>query len=165
MLFRSARFLSLEPFEFDAHDVVAERQQRDQVVARVTGGGGAGDAGTDVFHDNGRARKHAAARIRHPADDIAGGDLRERTARESLYPFLDDHERTVGGEIEIRHLAPTPLGQPVTITTRVIGSEARTVDFQFEVRDAHEVIARGLHKRAVITVDSFAKRVARKAVS
>jgi predicted thioesterase len=52
----------------------------------------------------------------------------------------------------------------VTITTRVIGAEARTVDFQFEVRDAHEVIARGLHKRAVISVESFAKRVARKAV-
>ena len=88
--------------------------------------------------------------------------LIERTARESLYPFLADNERTVGSEIEIRHMAPTPLGHPVTITTRVIGTEARTVDFQFEVRDAHEIIARGLHKRAVITVESFARRVARK---
>lgn len=88
--------------------------------------------------------------------------LVERCARESLYPFLNDNERTVGAEIEIRHLAPTPLGQPVTITTRVIGTQTRTVDFQFEVRDAHEIIARGLHKRAVITVESFAKRVARK---
>jgi len=91
--------------------------------------------------------------------------LVERTARESLYPFLDENERTVGSEIEIRHLAPTPLGQPVTITTRVIGTEARSVDFQFEVRDVHEVIARGLHKRAVISVQSFARRVARKAAS
>jgi predicted thioesterase len=31
------------------------------------------------------------------------------------------------------------------------------------VRDEHEVIARGLHKRAVITVESFARRVAKKA--
>ena len=90
--------------------------------------------------------------------------LIERTARESLYPFLNDNERTVGAEIEIRHLAPTPLGQSVTIITRIIGTEARTVDFQFEVRDAHEIVARGLHKRAVITVESFAKRVARKSV-
>ncbi len=88
--------------------------------------------------------------------------LVERTARESLYPFLESNERSVGAEIEIRHLAPTPLGQNVTITTRVIGSEAKTVDFQFEVRDAHEMIARGLHKRAVITVESFARRVAKK---
>ena len=89
--------------------------------------------------------------------------LIERTARESLYPFLEANERTVGAEIEIRHLAPTPLGMNVTITTRVIGGDNKLWDFQFEVRDEHEVIARGLHKRAVITVESFAKRVARKA--
>lgn len=89
--------------------------------------------------------------------------LIERTARESLYPFLDDNERTVGSEIEIRHLAPTPLGQNVVIATRVIGGDGKLWDFQFEVRDEHEVIARGLHKRAVITVESFAKRVGKKA--
>jgi predicted thioesterase len=91
--------------------------------------------------------------------------LIERTARESLYPYLDENERTVGVEIEIRHLAPTPLGMNVTIITRVIHNEAKLVDFQFEVRDEHEVIARGLHKRAVITVESFARRVAKKAVT
>ena len=89
--------------------------------------------------------------------------LIERTARESLYPFLDENERTVGAEIEIRHLAPTPLGKNVTVIARVIQAEAKLVNFQFEVRDEHEVIARGLHQRAVITVESFAKRVARKA--
>lgn len=89
--------------------------------------------------------------------------LIERTARESLYPFLDENERTVGAEIEIQHMAPTPLGQNVTIITRVIGGEGKLWDFQFEVRDEHETIARGLHKRAVITVESFARRVAKKA--
>lgn len=90
--------------------------------------------------------------------------LIERTARESLFPFLSDDERTVGAEIEVRHLAPTPVGAQVTITTRVIHVEAKLIDFQFEVRDQHEVIARGLHKRAVINVESFARRVARKAL-
>jgi predicted thioesterase len=89
--------------------------------------------------------------------------LIERTARESLYPFLESNERTVGAEIEIRHLAPTPAGSNVSILTRVIQAEGKTVDFQFEVRDDQEMIARGLHKRAVITVESFARRVAKKA--
>ena len=88
--------------------------------------------------------------------------LIERTAREALVPFLDANERTVGAEIEIRHLAPTPLGKNVMIIVRVIQTEARLVNFQFEVRDEHEIIARGLHQRAVITVESFARRVARK---
>jgi predicted thioesterase len=89
--------------------------------------------------------------------------LIERTARESLHPFLENNERTVGAEIEIRHLAPTPAGSHVSILTRVIQAEGKTVDFQFEVRDDQEMIARGLHKRAVITVESFARRVAKKA--
>jgi predicted thioesterase len=46
--------------------------------------------------------------------------LIERTARESLQPFLEANERTVGTEIEIRHLAPTPMGMRVSIATRVI---------------------------------------------
>jgi predicted thioesterase len=84
---------------------------------------------------------------------------RERTAREALVPFLEPDERTVGAEIEVRHFAPTPLGQRVTCTARVIHAEGGQVTFQIEARDQHELIARGLHKRAVIRVESFARRV------
>jgi predicted thioesterase len=90
--------------------------------------------------------------------------LFERTAREALHPFLELNERTVGVEIELRHLAPTPLGQAVTCTARVIQVEGTQVTFQIEARDTHEMIARGLHKRAVIRIESFAKRVAGKSV-
>jgi predicted thioesterase len=89
--------------------------------------------------------------------------LLERTARQTLAPFLDADERSVGIEIELRHFDATPLGQQVTCTARVISAEDTQVGFQIEARDSHELIARGLHKRAVIRVDSFAKRVARKA--
>lgn len=89
--------------------------------------------------------------------------LIERTARESVAPFLAADERTVGTEIELRHLAPTPQGEWVTITTRVIRVEGRQLVFQIEARDAHELIARGVHQRAVIRVGSFAARVGQKA--
>jgi len=85
--------------------------------------------------------------------------LLERTARHSLQEFLETDERTVGMEIELRHLAPTPLGQRVTCAARVISVNGSQIGFQIEARDGHELIARGLHKRAVIRVDSFARRV------
>lgn len=88
--------------------------------------------------------------------------LLERTAREALYPFLEAGERTVGMEIEIRHLAPTPLGADVVCTARVIAADGSSVTFHVEARDEHELIARGIHKRGVIRVESFARRVARK---
>jgi fluoroacetyl-CoA thioesterase len=88
--------------------------------------------------------------------------LLERTARQALQPFLEADERSVGVEIELKHLAATPLGQPVTCAARVISVDGTQIGFQIEARDTHELIARGLHKRAVIRVGQFARRVKRK---
>jgi fluoroacetyl-CoA thioesterase len=88
--------------------------------------------------------------------------LLERTARECLSPMLESEERSVGTEIEIRHLAPTPLGASVTCLARVVATEGNTVTFHVEARDEHEVIVRGLHRRAVVRVETFARRVAHK---
>lgn len=86
----------------------------------------------------------------------------ERTARETLAPHLDADERSVGIEIDIRHLAPTPVGQTVHCTARVIAVDGTKITFQIEVRDEREVVVRGLHKRAVIRTESFSRRVQAK---
>jgi predicted thioesterase len=65
-------------------------------------------------------------------------------------------------EIEVKHLAPTPPGQQVTCTARVIRVDDRVIDFQVEASDEVELIARGLHKRAIIEIERFARRAARK---
>lgn len=87
----------------------------------------------------------------------------EQTARETLRPLLDDDEASVGMEVDLRHLAPTPPGAMVTCTARVISAEGSTVTFQVEAADEQELIARGVHKRAVISKARFFQRVARKA--
>lgn len=86
----------------------------------------------------------------------------EKVAREALKPALEDGESSVGMEIEVKHLAPTPVGQAVNCLARIIRVEDRIVDFQVEASDATEVIARGFHKRAILNVDRFARRVAKK---
>jgi predicted thioesterase len=87
----------------------------------------------------------------------------ERTARHALAPHLEADERSVGLEIDIRHLAPTPVGQTIHCRAQVIAVEDRKVTFQIEARDQHEVIVRGLHQRAVIRTESFSRRVKAKA--
>ena len=86
----------------------------------------------------------------------------ERTARHTLAPHLEADERSVGLELDIRHLAPTPVGQTIHCRAQVIAVEDRKVTFQIEARDQHEVIVRGLHKRAVIHTESFSRRVREK---
>jgi len=89
----------------------------------------------------------------------------EQTARETLRPLLEEGEASVGMEVDIRHLAPTPIGATVKCTARVISAEGSTVTFQVEASDEQELIARGVHKRAVVSKARFSQRVAKKRVS
>jgi predicted thioesterase len=59
-------------------------------------------------------------------------------------------------------MAPTPPGQQVTCIARVIHVEDTKIGFQIEARDAGGIIARGVHKRAVIRVHSFATQLAKR---
>jgi fluoroacetyl-CoA thioesterase len=86
----------------------------------------------------------------------------ERTARHTLTPHLEADERSVGLEIDIKHLAPTPVGQTIHCIARVMSVEGSKIQFQIEARDEREVIVRGLHKRAVINLEKFSKRVREK---
>jgi fluoroacetyl-CoA thioesterase len=86
----------------------------------------------------------------------------ERTARHTLAPHLEADERSVGLEIDIKHLAPTPVGQTIHCTARVMSVEGSKIQFQIEARDEREVLVRGLHKRAVINLEKFSKRVREK---
>ena len=87
----------------------------------------------------------------------------EHAARKALLPLLDPGESTVGMEVDVHHLAPTPLGQTVTCRAHVLFAEGSEVSFRLDAHDDRERIARGSHRLAVIRVDRFAQRVARKA--
>jgi predicted thioesterase len=89
----------------------------------------------------------------------------EHAAREAVLPFLEPDESTVGLEIELRHIAPTPLGQAVTCRARIIHVEGARMSFHLEAHDERELIARGTHRLQVIRVEPFAKRVKEKARS
>jgi predicted thioesterase len=86
----------------------------------------------------------------------------EYAARDALASCLEEHERSVGTLVNVEHLAPTPEGFTVTCRARVIHVSGPVVTFQVEAHDGLEPIARGIHKRRVIDVDRFARRVERK---
>jgi fluoroacetyl-CoA thioesterase len=88
----------------------------------------------------------------------------ERTAREGLSAHVAPGESSVGVEIELEHLAPTPIGRTVVCRARVVRVEGREVSFVVEAEDGIERIARGFHKRRVINKERFAARVGQKDV-
>ena len=86
----------------------------------------------------------------------------EHAAIKVLEPLLDEDEASVGTDIELEHLAPTPLMALVKCMARVIHSDGSSVAFQLEAHDEKELIARGFHRRRVIHTASFAKRLQAK---
>ena len=86
----------------------------------------------------------------------------EYAARHAIAGCLDEGERSVGTYVEVEHLAPVPEGFTVTCRARVIRVDGPLVTFQVDAHDGVETVARGLHRRRVIDVDRFARRVARK---
>jgi len=86
----------------------------------------------------------------------------EHAAREAVLPCLEASESTVGTEIEVQHVAPTPVGGTITCQARVVRVEGAEVWFQLEAHDQSERIAKGFHKLRVIRKDRFAKRVSTK---
>ena len=86
----------------------------------------------------------------------------EHAAREAVLPRLNSEESTVGVQVEVEHLAATPLGQQVTCTARVINSDGPLITFQLSAADQHETIARGLHRLRVVESRRLRARIDKK---
>ncbi|HTX34172.1 MAG TPA: thioesterase family protein [Bryobacteraceae bacterium] len=86
----------------------------------------------------------------------------ERTCRETVLPLLEPGHDTVGTQVNVSHLAATPIGMMVTFSCEVIAATDRRIQFRVEARDEKEKIGEGTHERAVINVARFATRMAEK---
>lgn len=86
----------------------------------------------------------------------------EYAARAALVPCLEEHERSVGAYVEVEHLAPVPAGFTVTCRARVILANGPVITFQIDAHDGLETVAKGIHRRRIIDVDRFRRRVERK---
>jgi len=66
---------------------------------------------------------------------------------------------TVGTEVDVRHLAASPVGATVRTTSRVIAVERRVIRFEVAAFDGARKIGEGRHARGLVNLDSFNKRL------
>ena len=81
--------------------------------------------------------------------------LLEETAWKSVQPYLEAGQGTVGTRVDVRHLAPTPLGGKVTCESELVEIDRRRLVFKVEVFDEKTKVGDGLHERFVIQNDKF----------
>ena len=88
--------------------------------------------------------------------------LVESTCIIALRPYLTPEQRTVGVSFNFTHLAPTPMGMTATATINLVEISGKMLTFSFTCRDEQDVIGEGTHERAIIEVEKFMARVAKK---
>jgi fluoroacetyl-CoA thioesterase len=83
----------------------------------------------------------------------------EMASGDAIRKFLQPGWITVGTEVDIRHLAATPVGALVRTTAKVIAVERRVIRFEVEAFDDKRRIGEGRHARGLINVEAFTKRL------
>lgn len=85
--------------------------------------------------------------------------LLENAAFSAVAPILDVGETTVGGEISLRHLAPSPVGAEVSATAVLERTEGRKFYFKLEARQGEKRIGEGTHTRFVVNTGRFLQKL------
>lgn len=86
----------------------------------------------------------------------------ERTCHNLIERHLVGGQTSVGVELRVRHLAPTPLGGVVHLRAEVVGVEGGAVDFRARLWDDQEDIGQVEHRRQIVDTARFLKRVEAK---
>jgi predicted thioesterase len=89
----------------------------------------------------------------------------ERVSHRLLTCCLPEGFSSVGIHLDVRHIAPTPVGSTVKIHAEVLSVDENRVYFAIEAWDDLEKIGEGKHERVIIDEARFLRRVEKKLAS
>lgn len=85
--------------------------------------------------------------------------LMEGAACEAIAEAIPEEKTSVGIELNISHLAATPVGMEVRAEAEVTAVDKNIITFRVEAFDEAGKIGEGTHKRAVVTAQRFLDKV------
>ena len=106
----------------------------------------------------------------HTAYHIGSGDERvlstpsmisfmEQVSNRLISDILPGDDMSVGIEVNIKHLAPTPVNSEIRVQVEVIEVEQKRVFLKVEAWDPVDKIGEGTHRRAIVDKIKFMDRV------
>ena len=84
--------------------------------------------------------------------------LAEQATVEAVADALEPGTTTVGSEVQLTHLAPSPIGSKVTADVVLETVEGRRLVFRVSVTDARGLVAVGRITRVVVQRNRFIER-------
>ena len=86
----------------------------------------------------------------------------EETCADLVQPLLAEGMGTVGTMVNLRHLAPTPVGMKYRCDCEITSIEGRVIRFNVVLFDEKEKIGEGTHERVVINEERFFNKAQKK---
>ena len=84
--------------------------------------------------------------------------LIERTASQSVQPYLELGSSTVGTHLDVEHSSATPVGMTVVCETELVEIDRRRLVFRVRVYDAKGDVGSGTHERFVVDSRRFMEK-------
>ena len=91
--------------------------------------------------------------------------LMEGAAVRAVADHLPPGKTSVGGQIDVRHLAPTPVGMRVRARAELREVDGRRLVFSIEAWDEAELIGEATHERFIVDEARFVAKARGKAQS
>jgi fluoroacetyl-CoA thioesterase len=88
--------------------------------------------------------------------------LMENASVNAIRECLHIGQTSVGIEVNVKHLAATPVGMQVRARAEVLSVDEQRVTFRVEAWDEKERIGEGMHVRAIVDEARFKERIAQK---
>jgi len=86
----------------------------------------------------------------------------ENAALNAIKPYLDTGESVLGTRVDVRHLAPTPVGQRVIGEAKVTKVDGRRIEFSIRATNGNDEIGVGTHERVVLQLSKLFERMKAK---
>ena len=90
--------------------------------------------------------------------------LLEAAAIEAIHEFIPAEKVSLGAEVRVRHLSPTPLGMKVTANAILKGIDKNRLFFLVDAFDELEKVAEGELERVLVSKERFLQKVEKKRV-
>ncbi|MEE1120107.1 MAG: thioesterase family protein [Prevotella sp.] len=107
---------------------------------------------------------------RHLAINVGSGDLpvlatpvmvmlMENAAMKSVADTIADDETTVGAQVSVSHLRPTPLADIVNATATLVEIDGRKLTFRVIAEDSKGLVGEGTHVRYIVNRERFVSKI------
>lgn len=89
--------------------------------------------------------------------------IMEKCAWKSVLPYMKEGIDTVGIEINMKHLSPTPIGFLVKCKSELTNINGNVLTFLINAYNDKEKIGEAIHKRYIINIENFTVKTLNKA--